>query len=161
MTSLTRPLFRIACLALAAVAQPAMAQGPASAALRSLPSDVVVRLSAAGKRSEGRLGQTSDDSVTLMLRQGVSSVALASVDTIWRKRRHVGRGALIGGVVGAGLFTGFLHLIVTAFCDADASACRKDHNRAWAAGIVLGGSGGALLGAGVGSLFPRWVRILP
>jgi hypothetical protein len=145
---------------LATMAQPLMGQGPVSGALRSLDPGAPVRVSTAGHRAEGRLGPVDDSTLTLNGKQGVSQFRVAAIDSLWRRGRHTGRGAIVGGVVGAGLFTGFLQLIVAITCDSD-TQCHRDHNRAWAAGIVIGGSGGALLGAGVGSLFHRWVRIVP
>lgn len=68
--------------------------------------------------------------------------------------------ALVGGVIGAAAFTGFLHVIISAFCEST-EGCKDDHRRAWGYGIVIGGAGGGLIGAGIGSLITRWEQRAP
>jgi hypothetical protein len=110
-----------------------------------------------GQRFEGRL--VAVDSTPLVLRFAGSHpvVALTAIDSLWLRRHSAGRGALIGGILVGGFSLG---LAVWA-CDAIAEGGGCD---AWGAVtlVALGGGGvGALLGAGVGGLFPKWKRIDP
>ena len=110
-----------------------------------------------GQRFEGRL--VAVDSSPLVLRFAGSHpvVALTAIDSLWLRRHSSGRGALIGGI----LVGGFSFGVAAWACAVIAEGGGCD---AWGAVavITLGGGGvGALLGAGVGGLFPRWKRIEP
>lgn len=124
------------------------------------PSGNTIRIHTATERTSGTLARLGMQSVALRQGDGVREIALAEITQVDRRRRSAGHGALIGGAIGAAAFTGFLHLLISAFCEST-EGCRRDHNRAWGYGIVLGGAGGGLLGAGVGSLIPRWERVTP
>lgn len=123
-------------------------------------SGSTIRVHTISERTSGTLERLGMRSVALRQGDGMREVALADIIRVDRRRRSAGRGALIGGAIGAAAFTGFLHLIVSAFCEST-DGCQRDHNRAWGYGIVLGGAGGGLLGAGVGSLIPRWEQVTP
>src|SRR6267378_5577867 len=110
-----------------------------------------------GQRFEGRL--VGVDSSPLVLRFAGSHpvVALTAIDSLWLRRHSSGRGALIGGILVGGFSFGVATWVCTAL--AEGGGCD-----AWGfvALVTLGGgSVGALLGAGVGGLFPRWKRIDP
>jgi hypothetical protein len=110
-----------------------------------------------GQRFEGRLVAVDSSPLVLRFAGPHPVVALTAIDSLWLRRQSSGRGALIGGIVVGGVsFAG-----AAAFCVAlgEGSGCD-----AWGAValVTLGGAGvGALLGAGVGGLFPRWKRIEP
>lgn len=123
-------------------------------------SGSTLRVHTATDRTSGTLERLGMQSVALRQGDGLREVALAEITQVDRRRRSASRGALIGGAIGAAAFTGFLHLLISAFCESS-EGCDRDHNRAWGYGIVLGGAGGGLLGAGVGSLIPRWERVVP
>lgn len=124
------------------------------------PVGSVLRLETPSGRVTGTLLRFEPRSVVLEVQDAPRSVDLTDVLRAERRRRSTGTGALVGGAVGAAAFTGFLHLIVSALCES-VEGCASDHRRAWGYGIVLGGAGGALLGAGVGSLIPRWEQVFP
>jgi len=110
-----------------------------------------------GQRFEGRL--VAVDSSPLVLRFAGSHpvVALTAIDSLWLRRHSSGRGALIGGIL-VGAFS-FAAAASACAIIAEGGGCD-----AWGfvAVFTLGGSSvGALLGAGVGGLFPRWKRIDP
>lgn len=123
-------------------------------------SGSTIRVHTSTDRTSGTLERLGMQSVVLRQKDGLRDVALGEITQVDRRRRSAGRGALIGGAIGAAAFTGFLHLLISAFCESS-EGCQRDHNRAWGYGIVLGGAGGGLLGAGVGSLIPRWERVTP
>jgi hypothetical protein len=132
----------------------------AEVGLATPKSGSVLRVHTASEQSSGTLARLGMQSVALQEGDDLREVALADIIQVDRRRRSAGRGALIGGAIGAAAFTGFLHLIVSALCEST-DGCQRDHNRAWGYGIILGGAGGGLLGAGVGSLIPRWERVVP
>ena len=150
---------RYIVIALLVIAAPALAaQGP-RAALEAIGEQKMVRVTADGRRVQGRISRVDGDALMLSDGDVMTRVNLAAIDSVWQRKRSFGAGALIGGVVGAAAFTGFLHFIVNLACES--SDCGSDHRRAWAYGVTLGGAGGALVGVGIGGLFPRWDRKVP
>ncbi len=138
---------------------PSMAQGP-RAALQQVRPATLIRVAADGRRFQGRTRGVEGDDLILTVDDRATRVSIASIDTLWRRRGAHGKGALIGGAFGAAAFTGFLHFVVSIACESS-DGCRDDRRRAWGYGLVLGGAGGALLGAGIGGLFNRWERLEP
>ena len=137
-------------------AMPVSAQGP-RAALQRVGLDRQVRVAVDGGRTQGRL--TSIGETEIIIENGLPHrISMAAIDTVWRRSGSSGKGAIIGGVVGAVAFTGFLQFVVTIACEGS-STCADDRRRALGYGIVGGGAAGALLGAGVGGLFKRWARV--
>ena len=117
---------------------------------------VRVRL-ADGQRFEARLVGVDSSPLVLRFAQSPQGVPISSIDSLWLQRHSSGRGALIGGI----LVGGFTFGVAAWACAAIAEGSGCD---AWGAValITLGGGGvGALLGAGVGGLFPRWKRVEP
>jgi hypothetical protein len=98
---------------------------------------------------DGRLGIRHDAGVTDTLR-------LAELRELSVRGRHTKAGAILGGIAGAGFGT-FVAIMVTALCETD--DCRG--GRPFAIAIPLFGAGGALLGAAVGTAFPKWKRVYP
>lgn len=115
-----------------------------------------VRL-ADGQRFEAKLVGVDSNPLVLRFVQAPLGVPISSINSLWLRRRGTGRGALIGGiVVGAASFA-FLALVCNAF--SEGNGCES-----WGAvaGLTLvGGGAGALVGAGIGSLFTRWQRLDP
>src|SRR6267154_4376275 len=129
--------------------------GQRNIALR--PGQTVRVWLADGQRFEGRL--VAVDSSPLVLRFAGSHpvVALTAINSLWVRRHSAGRGALIGGI----LVGGFTFGVTSWACSviAEGSGC---HDWGPVTLVALGGgSVGALLGAGVGGLFPRWRRVEP
>ena len=121
------------------------------------PAQTVRVWLADGQRFEGRLVAVDSSPLVLRFAGPHPVVALTAIDSLWLRRHSSGRGALIGGI----LVGGFTFGVATWACTAIAEGSGCD---AWGAVaiITLGGGGvGALLGAGVGGLFPRWKRIEP
>lgn len=145
---------------LSALALSLLAAAPAAAQvtaepLSALRSGAHLRVALAGGLVNGRFASLTPSTLTIATDSGARAIPLQNITTVWERKRHGARGALIGGVIGAAAFTGFIHLMVSALCDST-EGCKDDHRRAWGYGIVLGGAGGGLLGAGIGSLFTRW-----
>jgi hypothetical protein len=85
-------------------------------------------------------------------------MALADVDTVWRATPATKQGAVTGAVIGGFALATFGVLAVSALCETD-GGCGTDVVRIGVAGGVLGAAGGALLGAGIGSLAHTWRRV--
>lgn len=98
---------------------------------------------------DGRLGIRHDAGVTDTLR-------LAELRELAVRGRHTKAGAILGGIAGVGFGT-FVAIMVTALCETD--DCRG--GRPFAIAIPVFGAGGALVGAAVGTAFPRWKRVYP
>jgi hypothetical protein len=134
--------------------------GAAVAAAR-LPAGATVRVAATGVRVTGRVSYAGPDTLVLAPRDGaVARLALAGVDTLWRAGRATGRGAVIGAITGGVALAGLGVLLAQGLCDVP-GGCGDDTWRAALGGGALGAAGGALLGAGFGSLKRTWRRVYP
>lgn len=98
---------------------------------------------------DGRLGIRHDAGATDTLR-------LAELRELAVRGRHTKAGAILGGIAGVGFGT-FVAIMVTALCETD--DCRG--GRPFAIAIPVFGAGGALVGAAVGTAFPKWKRVYP
>jgi len=98
---------------------------------------------------DGRLGIRRDAGVTDTLR-------LADLRELSVRGRHTKAGAILGVIAGAGFGT-FVAIVVNALCETD--DCRGA--RPFVIAIPAFGAGGALLGAAVGTAFPKWKRVYP
>lgn len=150
---------RSALILLLLAASPAAGQVTADP-LATLRPGAHLRVSLAGDLVDGRFASVTPAALTIVTDSGQRAIPLRNITTVWERKRHGARGALIGGVIGAAAFTGFIHLMVSALCEST-EGCAADHRRAWGYGIVLGGAGGGLLGAGIGSLVTRWEQRAP
>lgn len=98
---------------------------------------------------DGRLGIRHDAGATDTLR-------LAEIRELAVRGRHTKAGAILGGIAGVGFGT-FVAIMVTALCETD--DCRG--GRPFAIAIPVFGAGGAVVGAAVGTAFPKWKRVYP
>lgn len=98
---------------------------------------------------DGRLGIRHDAGATDTLR-------LAELRELAVRGRHTMAGAILGGIAGAGFGT-FVAIVVNALCETD--ECRGA--RPYLIAIPAFGAGGALVGAVVGTAFPKWKRVYP
>ena len=86
-------------------------------------------------------------------------VPISSIDSMWVRRHATGRGALIGGAIVGGISAVFWTAECFALNEGEGGPCQY-----WGYVIVLtlaGGAGGALVGALIGSMFPRWEPVDP
>jgi hypothetical protein len=117
------------------------------------------RVSAAGERRrfEGRVIRVAGDSVFIADAGRVRALPMGLIDTLWVRRRATGRGALVGALVGGVP----LALALGALCAGYGDDCGNNVTGAAAAGFVIGGGAGALLGSAIGSVVVRWERRIP
>ncbi len=146
-----------ALLTWAAVHLRADAQDTArAAAVRTITLGQFVRADIARLgRVEGRFVAANETTVTLTSQGATAQVPLLDLERLWVRKRATGRGALIGAALGvlAGVVGGLA--IGSIACEpVDGGNCGAAEV-ATLTGLV-GGAGGALIGAGVGSVIPVW-----
>ncbi len=102
---------------------------------------------------EGWVVSSSPNLVMLRTDGSRIEVPAPGVDSLWvRGGSHAGRGALIGGAVAvAGI-----GLLAAALSGAEGFSAA-----AVPGAVVVGGAGGALVGALIGAAFPRWQLRVP
>ena len=137
-------------------------QAPLEAAVRTLKPGQTVRIRFhGGDRIESRIRSLQAESLALQLVGDSAAFDVAAIDSLWVRGRATRTGAIAGAaVVGVASFAFW-----AAFCKglSGSGGCE-----AWGrvTGIsVAGAGGGALIGAGVGALVPKWrlryARALP
>jgi hypothetical protein len=135
------------------------APSPPADPLARLEPGAMIRVELrSGTRVTGRFEQVGDGRLGIRSNNGTGdTLRLAELRTLSVRRRHTGTGAIVGGVLGVG-FGVFVGWLVNATCEGgrDCSGARP-----YLLAVPLFGSAGALAGAGVGSIFPRWRRIFP
>lgn len=143
----------------ASPAAPASVGPRADALVAGFRPGARVRVSVGGTRIEGRAAGTAGDTLLLRVARGfVLQTPVATIDSIWDRRgRATTRGLKTGAVVGGVALGGFALFLTQALCD-NAAGCDPGGQELAAVGVVglAGAVGGALVGAGVGALFPAW-----
>jgi hypothetical protein len=107
---------------------------------------------------EGSVVAASRNRITLQTDNSVNDIAARNIDSLWvRHGTHVGKGAVVGLVVG------WLGLGLWALSSTRGSSGDGDITKggAFALGVTVGGAGGAIVGALVGALIPKWQLRLP
>jgi hypothetical protein len=103
-------------------------------------------------RLEASLIGSSD--TTVSLGGSATDIPITEIDSLWLRGNHAGTGAIVGaatfGVLGA--------LAGYAIAGTAESPQRTGPT---VAGLAIGVAGGALLGAFIGLLSPKWVRFEP
>lgn len=108
--------------------------------------------------SDGRCSLTGGDSILLGQSGLEHRFSVAGVDTLWVRQSNTLRAAWVGGALGAAVLTTLAVLVNTSdLCDQ--TNC--SYASGIAVGVLVGGGGGALLGATFGALSRRWVRRFP
>jgi hypothetical protein len=162
----------IACVAsgLLACPLPAQAQPPATSAgrdsalatvLERLRPRAELRVGMSGFSIEGRLERYAPDTLVLLV-SGVDARRLqtASITELLIRRRQTAKGAVVGAVTGGIIFGLLSAAALGAFCEQP-SGCKGDYPTVILFGGAAGAGGGALIGAGIGSLTFGWRRIFP
>lgn len=104
----------------------------------------------------GSVLSASPTFVTLRTDSATIEVPARRVDSLWvREGTHAGRGALIGGAVGAAFFGG----VLGGLCQPREGCTNR--GVAMLAGAVVGAVPGGLLGALIGLAVPKWQLRLP
>lgn len=106
-----------------------------------------------GSRVEGAVAAVADAPLALRLAHPESLVPATAIDSLWLRGRATGTGAIVGALpVGAATTA-----VALGFCEAYSPVDGCDLWGPATLPVILGGfGGGALLGAGVGALIPKW-----
>jgi hypothetical protein len=125
---------------------------PAQASMFEVLSDSQwVRVSSTGyPRHEARLLEHSAAEIVLDLERPLR-IPVTSIDTLWERRTASRTGALVGGLLGAGI-----GVLVATQAVEEGETPPVDYVGLFAIG---GSVGGGLLGALVGRAFPKWHRV--
>jgi len=119
---------------------------------RLVPGQVVRVKTVGGSRFQTRLGDAPRDSVEALFALAGTPFQAERVDSLWVRGHAIGTGAIIGAAVMTPVSFAFWWW----FCDAVSEGTGCD---AWGTvtGLALiGGAGGALIGAGIGAVVPKW-----
>lgn len=130
-------------------------QAPLEAAVRTLKPGQTVRIRVhGGDRIESRIISLQTEPLGLQLVGTSAAVDVAAIDSLWVRGRATRIGAIAGAVVaGVGSFA-FWALLCSGLNDTAEGGC--DEWGTVTAFSVAGAGGGALIGAGLGALVPRW-----
>jgi hypothetical protein len=156
--------FTVAGAMLLALPSYASAQAPADAdrlaAVRGIDTGDYVRLQTeSGPRVEGQLAVNDATSVTVFRDEApVVEVPIPDIDGLWVRGRRTGIGALIGGGIGIAFGVVAGHTIEQIHC-GETDSCGEIGSELL--GGVVFGAGGALIGAGIGWLIPKWDQRFP
>jgi hypothetical protein len=154
-------------LAAALMAFEAAAQSPAAAPNRFdsvaslLENGGILQVKRASETVEGRLVGTTADGLVIRSRDGSAiRLATSNIEVMWRRENSAGQGALFGGVTGAAVLGALALMAGEGLCDA-ANGCGSDIMKLALYGGAFGAAGGSVIGAGIGTLVHRWVRVFP
>ncbi len=106
-------------------------------------------------RVEGQFVTATATTVTLTSHGVAAEVPLLDLERLWVRQRATGRGALIGA--GFGVLVGVVGglIISSVACEpVDGGDCTAAEVAALTG--LLGGAGGAFIGAGIGFVIPVW-----
>jgi len=106
-------------------------------------------------RLEGRFVAVDASTLTLTRDSTPTEIRLPDVERLWVRGRATGRGALIGAGIGIVAGAAYGLLIGSIACEpVDGGDCTSAEVAAVMG--LLGGAGGAAVGAGVGYAIPIW-----
>ena len=144
-------MIRVHCVLIPIFAcAPLRAQVPEASPPLTLRPNEVVRLRAHdGLRIEGRLLEVDGSSQRLRISSLASPVSVSDIDSLWVRRRATGTGAIVGAAAG-----GMLLFVPNYLICGSEGPC--DDWGTLTAATLGGAAAGALLGAAVGMLFPKW-----
>ena len=128
-------------------------------ALEKVSTGAELRVRAGPRTSRGLFAGMSDNALVLDIGSGSQvPIRFDTVDEMYKQGSYWKRGAIIGAVTGTVVLTGFGWLLISVACEQD-DGCKNDYSTVVLYSIAVGGGGGGLVGAGLGYLAKRWIRI--
>jgi hypothetical protein len=160
--ALTLFIFAAASLASEASAQaPPVAPNRFDSVASLLENGGILRVKRASETVEGTLVGTTTDGLVIRSRDGTAiRVATSNIEVMWQRDNSAGQGAFFGGLTGAVALGGFAFLVGNGMCESS-SGCGSDTMKLALYGGAFGAAGGSVIGAGIGTLVHRWVRVFP
>ncbi|HKY97962.1 MAG TPA: hypothetical protein VJL35_08920 [Gemmatimonadaceae bacterium] len=129
------------------------------AALEKLDSGATLRVRAQRQTLRGDYLGMSNQGLALGLESGEQRAILFNdVTDIWREGNYWKRGAIVGGITGTAILTGFGFVLLNVACE-QSDGCKGDRPTVVLYSVLLGGGTGALVGGGLGYLAKRWIRV--
>ena len=155
-----RKLVVIALLAFAPSIASSQAPGDSVArALEKINTGADLRVRAGPRTTRGLFAGMSDNAFVLDTGSGSQvPIRFDVVDEMWRQGSYWKQGAIIGAITGTAVLTGFGWLLINVACEQE-DGCKNDYSTVLLYSVALGGGGGGLIGAGIGYIAKRWVRI--
>jgi hypothetical protein len=110
---------------------------------------------------EGAFLRSTSGVVRLRSLDHAVDVAVARIDSLWSKRSRTGRGAIVGGAIGAVTGVMITWRVSNALCDSTSGGCDPAPTHTWL--LMIGGGG--LVGSGIGLVLgaksSRWELEFP
>ena len=155
-----RKIILIAALAFApAIVSAQTPTDSVARALEKVSTGAELRVRAGPRTTRGLFAGMSDNAFVLDTGSGTQvPIRFDAVDEMYKQGSYWKRGAIIGAVTGTVVLTGFGWLLVNVACEQD-DGCRNDYSTVVLYSIAVGGGGGGLVGAGLGYIAKRWIRI--
>jgi hypothetical protein len=148
------PLLLVICLSAVARAQTSGPIATPQGVLQAVSDSAWIRASSAAHgRREARLLAHSATEFVLDLKPQPLRLPATSIDSVWERRTASKTGALVGGLLGAGI-----GILIATQAVEEGETPGVDYVALFAIGGVVGGG---LLGALVGRAFPKWHRHYP
>ncbi len=116
------------------------------------PGDTVRVRTILGETIEAPLVRITNGYVSVHLGESLRTVAADSIESLWIRRNSVRRGAIVGAFLGA-LPT---YVVFARECGAVPTSCESFGSGISAFFILASAGVGAIFGAQIGSLVPRW-----
>jgi hypothetical protein len=127
--------------------------------LETVDSGAVLRVRTGTRTTRGRFSGMSNEALVLEQASGQQTpIRFDAVSEMWEQGNYWKQGAIIGAVTGTAVLTGFGWVLVRVSCEQD-DGCKNDYRTVVLYSVLLGGGGGGLVGAGLGYVAKRWVRI--
>lgn len=127
--------------------------------LEKVSTGAELRVRAGPRTTRGLFSGMSDNALVLDTGSGSQiPIRFDAVTEMWKQGSYWKQGAIIGAVTGTAVLAGFGWLLVTVACEQD-DGCKNDYTTVVLYSVALGGGGGGLVGAGLGYIAKRWIRI--
>ena len=128
-------------------------------ALEKVSTGADLRVRAGPRTTRGLFVGMSDNALVLDVGSGSQvPIRFDVVNEMYKQGSYWKRGAIIGAVTGTVVLTGFGWLLVNVACEQP-DGCKQDYSTVVLYSIAVGGGGGGLVGAGLGYIAKRWIRI--
>ena len=109
--------------------------------------------------SRGHFFGLKDGAVVFEGENNIRNIPLSDVSEVWTQKSHFKSGAVTGAIIGGIPLAALGALFVGVACENSDTHCRGDYPVAIAYGLVIGGTGGALIGGLIGYAIKRWDRV--
>ena len=132
---------------------------------RAVFPGTAVRVATCSRTYEGSYVRLAGERFVVESAAGADSIDVRDIEIMWKQVPAVERGARVGlalGALSAGVITHLETRNARRVCLLNGGVCGPEARATYVAfSAVLGGAGGAVLGAAIGRSFAVWSRIRP